>query len=347
MTGVQTCALPICKPFVPAAVVSFFRRSGINPSLYPTLALLGPAGVQCQGLIQEVVAADGLGFACNNGPLCIPALPGVPGVPSGGFLAVPFSDMIANFSNGSSVYHGLTANLKKRFSRKYEFLASYTWSHTLDDSTDLQSLLEPQDNFHPDQERGNSTFDQRHRLVVSGVYQSGRLGGGSWWSRVGSDWTVAPIFEVSSGRPFNILVGSDANFDASSNTDRPNAVTAAQAAVPVPPGCLPAVASKFSPTGFLQPACFFDGSFDGSFTGSLDGNIGRNSVVRPFTAFTDLRVARTFRLTERMNLEGIMDVFNVINKFNVADVNPLYTQAGAPTAAYDPRQFQFALKVSW
>ena len=346
--GVTGCGLsPAGKPFIPAAVVSFFRTSGINPSLYPTLALLGPAGVQCQGLIQEVVAADGLGFACNNGPLCIPALPGVPGVPSGGFLAVPFSDMVANFSNGSAVYHGVTANLKKRFSKKYEFLASYTWSHTIDDSTDLQSLLEPQDNFRPDQERGNSTFDQRHRLVVSGVYQSGRSGGGGWWSHLGSDWTIAPIFEVSSGRPFNILVGSDANFDASSNTDRPNAVSAAQAAAPVPPGCLPAVPSRFSPTGFLQPACFFDGTFDGSFTSSLDGNIGRNSVVRPFTAFTDLRVARTFHLTERMNLEGIMDVFNVINKFNVADVNPLYTQAGTPTAAYDPRQFQFALKVSW
>ena len=42
-----------------------------------------------------------------------------------------------------------------------------------------------------------------------------------------------------------------------------------------------------------------------------------------------------------------MDVFNLINKFNVADVNPIWNSAGTPTAAYDPRQFQFALKLNW
>ena len=46
-----------------------------------------------------------------------------------------------------SVYHGLTANLRKRFSNHYEFLASYTWSHSIDDSTDLQSTLTPQDSY--------------------------------------------------------------------------------------------------------------------------------------------------------------------------------------------------------
>ena len=56
---------------------------------------------------------------------------------------VPFSDMVANLSNGSSVYHGLTVNLRKRMKSHFEFLASYTWSHAIDDSTDLQSLLSP------------------------------------------------------------------------------------------------------------------------------------------------------------------------------------------------------------
>ena len=325
--GVTGCGIaPNGKPFIPAAVASFFRPSGLNPSLFPGLALLGPAGVACQGLIQTVVAADGLGL----------------GVP------VPFSDMVANFSNGSSVYHGATVNLKKRFSNHYEFLGSYTYSHTIDDSTDLQSLLEPADNFRPDLERASSAFDQRHRFVLSGVYQSGKVGNGEGlWNKVSSNWTVAPIIELSSGRPFNVLVGSDANFDFSSNTDRPNAVSAAQAGAPVPSGCLPAAPSKFSPTGFFQPACFIDGTVDGVFTGSLDGNVGRDSATRPWTAFTDFRVARDFKLGERVNLQGIVDMFNLINRFNVADVNPLYTQAGTPTAAFDPRQFQFALKLSF
>ena len=58
-------------------------------------------------------------------------------------------------------------------------------------------------------------------------------------------------------------------------------------------------------------------------------------------------MARTFNFTERMKLEGMVDMFNLINRFNVADVNPLYTQAGQPTAAYDPRQFQFGLRLMW
>jgi hypothetical protein len=31
----------------------------------------------------------------------------------------------------------------------------------------------------------------------------------------------------------------------------------------------------------------------------------------------------------------------------VADVNPLWDKAGTPTAAFDPRQFQFALRLAW
>jgi hypothetical protein len=37
----------------------------------------------------------------------------------------------------------------------------------------------------------------------------------------------------------------------------------------------------------------------------------------------------------------------LINKFNVADVNILWNQAGQATAAFDPRQFQFGLKLSF
>ena len=40
-------------------------------------------------------------------------------------------------------------------------------------------------------------------------------------------------------------------------------------------------------------------------------------------------------------------MFNFINRFNVADVNTLYTQAGTPTAAFDPRQIQFGLRLTW
>ena len=293
--------------FVPAALISFFRKGGTNPSLVPVF----PA---CGGALQSALTEFGLGL----------------GVP------IPFSDADANYSNGSSVYHGLTTNLRKRFSNHYEFLASYTWSHSIDDSTDLQSLLTPQDSFKPSAERSESTFDQRHRFVLSSVYQSGKVGGNSWVSKALSYFTVAPIIEASSGRPFNILVGEDRNFQFSPNADRPLAVpanTPVNACGDVP------VASRYSPTGFLQPACFLNGV--------LDGNLKRNAGIKPTTVFTDLRIGRTFPITERFKLDGTVDMFNLINKFNVADVNVLWTNAGQPTASFDPRQFQFGLKLSF
>ncbi len=306
---VSGCGLdPTGAPYVPAALVSFFRPSGLNPSL----AAVTPA--PCLALANSVLQADGLGLG----------------------VSVPFSDMVANLSNGTSDYHGLTASLRKRFNRHYEFLASYTWSHAIDDATDLQSLLEPQDNYQPNADRSESIFDQRQRFVFSGVYQTGRMRGTGFMSKAFSNWMLAPIIEFSSGRPFNILTGTDRNFDFSASTDRPMVVPASAGTNSCGD---PVVASKSSPTGFFQLPCFLDGTFA--------GNLKRNAGLRPSTVFTDLRVSRQIKLAERLNLEATADMFNLINKFNVADVNSLYTEAGTPTAAFDPRQFQFALRLVW
>ncbi|MGZ4854980.1 MAG: TonB-dependent receptor domain-containing protein [Candidatus Angelobacter sp.] len=313
--SVATCGVGPAGAFVPAALMSFFRPSGINPSLTAAFA-------PCLGLASLVAGQYRLGV----------------GVP------VPFSDMVANFSNGSSVYNGMTLNLRKRMKKHYEFLASYTWSHAIDDSTDLQTLLSPQDDLRPDLERSNSTFDQRHRFVFSGVYQSGKVGT-NFWGKIFSDFTVAPIIEFSSGRPYNVVTATDQNFNFSTSTDRPNAVPVGTATN----ACgFPSVPSKASPTGAFQIPCFVDANpADGVFTGNLDGNLGRNAGIRPMTIFTDMRIGRTITFNERVKLEGLVDMFNFINRFNVADVNTLYTQAGTPTAAFDPRQFQFGLRLSW
>ena len=76
-------------------------------------------------------------------------------------------------------------------------------------------------------------------------------------------------------------------------------------------------------------------------------NLARNAGTSPYVFFNDLRIARSVKLGERLQLQGTMDLFNIVNKFNVSAVNPLWNQAGIPTAAYDPRQFQFALRLSW
>jgi hypothetical protein len=249
--------------------------------------------------------------------------------------------MDANFSNGSSIYHGFTANLRKRFGHHYEFLGSYTFSHAIDDSTDLQSTLTPQDSYFPGYDRSTSLFDQRHRFVFSGVYQTGRVGGDGFGSKFLSDWTFAPLVEVASGRPFNIITGNGNNFQLSSLTGRPN--------TSVDPFCGAPVASKYSPTGTFQEPCINGFVATQVFPTllQLDGNLGRNAGVSPWTVFNDLRVSKRIHFGERINMDLIADTFNIVNRYNVSAVSPLFTNAGTPTAAYDPRQFQFAMKINW
>ena len=319
-----------CGPgYVDPSLVNFFRPGGLNPSIAAAFYLSGQGA--CVAQAQALLATlPGFNTSCNPAP------------PTFSYTGcIPFGDMDANYSNGSSVYHGLTANLRKRFSSHYEFLASYTWAHAIDDSTDLESPLTPQDSYIPAADRSTSTFDQRQRFVFSGVYQTGKLNGGGFASKLFSNWTFAPLIEFGSGRPFNIITGNEDNLQLSSFTGRPNIVAAGTPTN----GCgYPTVASKFSPTGLFQEPCILD--FNGTLA-SLDGNLGRNAGVTPWTVFNDMRVAKRLYFGERFNMDLIADMFNIANRYNVAAVNPLFTVAGQPTAAYDPRQFQFALKLNW
>lgn len=321
-SGTVPCGAGPAGPYVAPPLLNFFRRSGLNTSLAQFLVSQG-AG-QCVALASEVAAAEGLGV----------------GVP------VPFDDMSPNLTTGTSSYNGLSVNLRKRFSSNYEFLVSYTWSHAIDDSTDVVSTADaPQNNFAPNVERATSTFDQRHRLVLSAVYNSGRISGSGFLPGVFSGFTVAPIIEISSGRPFNIVTGTDTNFDFDPLTDRPNAVAANSGTTSC--GTAP-VASKFSPTGYLNLPCYIDAPAGAGVTSSaFNGSLARNTGVRPFVAFTDFRVARAFHFSHDFALQVTADAFNLINKNNTLDVNLLYTNAGQETASYDPRQFQFGARLSF
>jgi hypothetical protein len=313
------------------AVFNFFRPSGPNPSF----AGLLPGGY-----------ATLLGLAKAGG---FPIGPGVP---------VPWSDVQPQTSTGNSIYHAFTMTVTKRFAQNFELLSGWTYSHTIDDSTDLSTLLNPQDNSNPNGERANSDFDQRHRWITSAVFQTPyHKSDSGFWSKVLADFTVAPIIEVASGRPYNTLIGFDTNLDLGTATNRPDAFPKGK----VPAG-LPVVDSPFvKNVDFTIPTVCLNSSlkpipFNPAIptppTGCV-GTLGRNAFNRPGFFQIDLRVARKFPITERLNLEVIADGFNMLNRFNVGDVSPLCDptsgtcNAGQPTAALDPRTFQFALKLAW
>jgi hypothetical protein len=312
-------------PYVDASLMNFFRPGGLNPSIIGAYASIGdPLG--CIGQAAALVASIP-GFNANCNPATFAG-------------CVPFGDMDANYSNGSSIYNGFSSNLRKRFGGHFEFLASYTYSHSIDDSTDLESTLTPQDSFYPSVDRSTSLFDQRHRFVLSGVYQTGKVGNG-FARKVLSDWTWAPLLDIASGRPFNIITGNGDNLQLSSLTGRPNTT--------VDPACGPVYHSKYSPTGTLQEPCINGFVATGTVPSllQLDGNLGRNAGVSPWTAFGDMRISKRIYFTERINTDLMVDMFNIANKMNVSAVSPLFSNAGQPTAAYDPRQFQFAMKINW
>jgi len=252
----------------------------------------------------------------------------------------PFGSVNAQVSDGNSSYNALNLELKRRFANNLTFLASYTLSKSVDDSSDLQTLLIPQDPTNFRAERSRSLFDQRHRFVFSGVLaspQSWRSGNG--FQRFLADFTIAPIIELSSGRPFNIITNFDANNDQASQTDRPSVNPDGSLCIPGTIGCVTPLIT------------------DGRFS---VGNLERNAGTTHSFASVDLRIARAIRFGERVRLELIAEGFNLFNRFNEGSASPFFDDVNAfgertkdgryfsrPTASFDPRQFQFGAKLNF
>jgi hypothetical protein len=123
-------------------------------------------------------------------------------------------------TSGNSIYHGLTVSMRKRYSDSSSAMVSYTLGKVIDDTTDFITSLQPNDQTNLRGERALSSFDQRHRLVLSGVWNS-PFSSSSGSNALIADWTVSPIVTWSSGKPFNLLLGFDRNGDTHSETDRP------------------------------------------------------------------------------------------------------------------------------
>lgn len=120
-------------------------------------------------------------------------------------------------SAASALYYGLILEAKERFNNYLTVLGNYTFSKAYDTSTDFNSDYAPQNEVDLAADRGLSDFDQRHKLVFAGVFDSGRRSSWLW-----SDWELAPIVSFNTGHPFNILAGgTDINGDRHSTNDRP------------------------------------------------------------------------------------------------------------------------------
>jgi hypothetical protein len=218
-------------------------------------------------------------------------------------------------SSASSIYNGLTLNVTKRFARYYQFQTSYTLSKAIDDTTDFITDLQAANQLNLRGERSLSTFDQRQRMVVSGVFQS-PIQRGMRMGEILSGITLAPILSLSSGHPFNLLMGFDANGDTQANTDRP------------------AIAGRN--TGI------------GPGYASFNLRLAKEFVLKESVRIEAMVDA--FNLFNHVNFSGVNNVVGNMAITNVRVEGNRSLPPSAPlafTSASDPRQIQLGLKFKW
>lgn len=122
-----------------------------------------------------------------------------------------YSVIQSDTNDGMGWYDALDVNLSHHAANGSALLASYTWSHTLDTlDPDLPSQ-NPNDPRRPGRasELGNAIYDQRHRLVLSGICAA------RWGISMGGIATLA------GGLPYNIVTGVNNSGDTGATTDRP------------------------------------------------------------------------------------------------------------------------------
>jgi len=77
-------------------------------------------------------------------------------------------------NSASSNYHGLQIEARNRYTRGYQFTVAYTWSHAIDDVSELFPIsgapVLAQDSFNIRAERADANFDVRHRFAASLVW---------------------------------------------------------------------------------------------------------------------------------------------------------------------------------
>ncbi len=125
-------------------------------------------------------------------------------------LQPPYSTIQSDVNDGYAYYDALDINLSHRFGNGLAMLASYTWSHTIDNvDPDVPSQNPNDPNFPGAQENGNAIFDQRHRFVFSGAYA------------LPLRFNIGGIVTLASGLPYNFVTGSTNSGDTGATTDRP------------------------------------------------------------------------------------------------------------------------------
>jgi hypothetical protein len=153
----------------------------------------------------------------NTGPATDP-LGGTEGLPcaSTNCFVNPLIVQNNQYSSESyAIYEGGIVELTKRFGDHFSVFGNYTFAKGLDTSTDYNTDYGPQDPTNLNLDRSLSEFDERHKVVIAGVFDS------PWKQSIASGFELAPIFSYHSGHPFNLLAGGEVNGNNHTTNERP------------------------------------------------------------------------------------------------------------------------------
>ena len=256
-------------------------------------------------------------------------------------------------SEGSSWYNALEASLTKRLSHGFEFLASYTFSKTLDtDGADINSTssgnaLTLGDQNSARQRWGRASFDRTHRFVLSTTWMLPSPPRGVPRAVLGG-WSLAAIATIQSGSALTIAYTNSTNVFGISE-DRAQLSGTCSKSQLVRGG---SVESKLN--GYFDASCFTSPPVIGADgIGTSFGNSATGIVDGPGQANIDLSFSKTAVLrwpVENGSLQFRAEFYNALNHTQFANPDSSFT---SPTfgvissTAVNARVGQLAMKFEF
>jgi hypothetical protein len=352
-------------------------QHALTNDLSMDISYVGSRGSRLNGIRDINQAPAGAAF-CLNSPLTAaqiadacadPAAPGDNAVQEALPLnsKFPYLGSILVLSNlYKSNYNGLQATLQQRTSHGLSFLASYTYSHSLDDDSYNIGQFLPQDSTNPALEYASSDFDIKHRFTFSLTYA---IPGMKVPGQLLEGWELNSVVTLQSGQPWygndqaNGISGTGENTDRWDFFGKPSDFKSGNSSIPFCTGPGDGGCTQTTPGGTVsfpaaQSTSFFsacqaaaakvDGSATGSNTaaGSLAqfgcyvqgssvlippapgnfGTSGRNIWRDAGLRNWDLSVTKSFKFQERLTAQFRAEFFNVLNHPNFT--NPYGASSG-------------------
>lgn len=220
-----------------------------------------------------------------------------------------FNDVRQFESTGTGRYNALQLRANRYLKRGLAFDVGYTWSRSDDDGSSIfgEELAT--------ERRTVSSFDRRHNLTASWVWETSLPR--SWPRRleVFDQWTVSGIWRWRSGLPLDLTQNEDPTFSFE-ETGRPDVLGVYQRLDPDEIRTFTMSDGREVTGRFAFDPTIFAPVVPTDFDETRQGTLGRNAVRMQGYQQWDLRLARPFELTEGVSAEVGLDLMNAFGHKN-------------------------------